>query len=194
MSPDNDGILILASASPRRRDLLKQAGIDFEIRTAEVDERPHPGESPEDLVRRLSQAKAEAVSRQNPERLVLGADTIVTLDHHLLGKPNDPEEARLTLRILSGRTHEVLTGVTLRRQSPELSVSWIATTLVRFKKLSETDIEHYLSAVHVLDKAGSYGIQERGELLVEAIDGLHSNVVGLPVEEVAEALARFRLS
>lgn len=190
MPQTDTDILILASASPRRRDLLQAAGIPFEVRAAEVDESRLAGESPEDLVLRLSRLKAEAISWLAPKRLVLGADTIVTLDHHLLGKPSDLADARRILRLLSGRTHEVLTGVTLCRQTPECSTSWIASTLVRFKELSDADIDRYLSAAHVLDKAGAYGIQDHGEMIVAGIDGLYSNVVGLPVEEVAEALAR----
>lgn len=190
MPQTDTDILILASASPRRRDLLQTAGIPFEVRAAEVDESRLAGESPEDLVLRLSRLKAEAISWQFPKRLVLGADTIVTLDHHLLGKPSDLADARRILRLLSGRTHEVLTGVTLCRQTPEGSLSWIASTQVRFKELSDADIDRYLSVAHVLDKAGAYGIQDHGEMIVAGIDGLYSNVVGLPVEEVAEALVR----
>jgi septum formation protein len=183
--------MVLASASPRRREMLAAAGVRFTCRPAEVDERPLPGEAPVATVCRLAAAKAAAVAALFPAELVLGADTMVFCDRHALGKPADLDEARRMLALLSGRTHDVLTGVSLQRRTPPFERTWAARTAVRFRVLSAADIEAYLARVHTLDKAGAYAIQEEGERLVAGIDGLRSNVVGLPLEEVLSALAEF---
>jgi len=154
-----------------------------------VDESPLAEESPAEHVRRLALAKAEGVAARRPECLVLGADTVVVLDGTVFGKPADLADAGRMLRQLSGRWHEVLTGVALVRLEPPWRRAWVCTTRVRFRALSEDAIHEYCRRVNVLDKAGAYGIQEHGEMLVADLEGLYSNVVGLPLEQVLAALA-----
>jgi septum formation protein len=180
--------LILASASQRRRDLLSEAGIAFEVLPADIDESPLPGETPAAHVLRLARAKAAGVAAGAPRRLVLGADTVVALGTIILGKPDSLDHARAMLAQLAGREHDVLTGVCLRRLEPPADTSWVARTRVRFKPLSAAAIERYCALVNPLDKAGAYAIQEYGDMLVSDIRGLRSTVIGLPVEEVLERL------
>ena len=184
--------LILASASPRRRQLLQTAGIAAEVIPAHIDESTLAGETTEKMVVRLARLKALAIARLQPGRLVLGADTTVVLNHHVLSKPADLADARRMLKILSGRTHEVLTGCCLVRQDPPFKKSWLATTQVTFRSFSDTTIDAYFTLVNPLDKAGAYGIQEHGDMLVERIDGFLSTVIGLPVEEVVAELKALR--
>jgi septum formation protein len=181
-------MLVLASASPRRRELLARAGVPLQVRTAEVPEAPLAGESPEALVQRLAGAKARAVAATMPGRLVLGADTIIVFAGQVFGKPADLPAARAMLRAFAGRRHEVLSGVCLVRDCIEHC--WLARTTVRFRPLNDADIDAYFALVNPLDKAGAYGIQEHGEMIVAGIDGLLSNVIGLPVEEVLSLLGR----
>ena len=176
--------IVLASASPRRRELLHGAGVRLVCHPADVDETLRHGEAPAAAVRRLAGAKAAAVAGAFPHELVLGADTLVVLDGQALGKPRDLDDARRMLRLLSGRTHQVMTGVSLLRLRPPHEEGWCCVTDVTFHELSAAVIGEYLGKVHVLDKAGAYAIQECGGMLVAGIRGLHSNVVGLPVEEV----------
>ena len=183
--------MILASASPRRRELLAAAGIACEVWPADTDEALLPGEAPAAAVVRLARLKALAVSPRFPDRVVLGADTLVVVDDEALGKPRDLAEARAMLQRLAGRPHEVLTGVCLYREIPAVEDAWYTRTVVRFHALDAAAIEEYLCRVHVLDKAGAYAIQEHGERIVAGIDGLFSNVVGLPVEEVVARLRQF---
>jgi len=180
--------LVLASSSPRRRELLTRARVAFEVAPADVDERALPDESPEQTVTRLALAKARQIAEQRPQNVVLGADTLVVLDDLVLGKPDNLDEARLMLRTLSGKTHVVLTGVALVRLTPAHENTWVATTGVTFRTLNADDIARYLHLVNTLDKAGAYAIQEHGNLLIDRIDGLRSNVIGLPVEQVIERL------
>lgn len=180
--------LILASASPRRRELLAQAGVSFTCHPAHLDEATLPGEAPAATVQRLARAKAAAVAARYPRQIVLGADTMVVRNGRALGKPESLDEAREMLRFLSGHAHEVLTGVSLLRLEPPLEETWMALTRVRFHQLADAAIEEYLARVHTLDKAGAYAIQEHGDRLVAEIDGLFSNVVGLPVEDVVARL------
>lgn len=180
--------LVLASASPRRRELLARAGVPLQVRTAEVPEASLAGESPEALVQRLAGAKARAVAAVMPGRLVLGADTVIVFAGQVFGKPADLPAARAMLRAFAGRRHEVLSGVCLVRDCTEHC--WLARTTVRFRPLSDADIDAYFALVNPLDKAGAYGIQEHGEMIVAGIDGLLSNVIGLPVEEVLSLLGR----
>jgi septum formation protein len=181
--------LILASASPRRRALLAQAGIAFEVRPAEEAEGPPlNGESPIAYARRSAEAKACAVSRLEPQGLVLGADTVVALGDLALGKPHDGQEARGMLQALSGRAHEVHTGVCLARGGQALA-SEVVTTEVVFRALTADEIEGYVATGEPLDKAGAYGIQGRGALLVDRIEGCYFNVVGLPLSRLQELLA-----
>jgi septum formation protein len=178
-------MLILASSSPRRAELLRAAGINFTVRVADIDETVRPNELPRDYVVRLSREKARAVARDN--ELALGADTTVVINGEIAGKPADPEDAGRMLRALSGRWHEVLTGVTLARADQILSA--IASTRVKFARLSDAEINWYVSTGEPMDKAGAYAIQGYASLFVERIEGSYSNVVGLPVH-VAYNLAR----
>ena len=183
----NYELIILASGSPRRRELLEKAGVPFEVHAYETDEKTRADETAEELVQRLSLEKARAAEAHFTGRVILGADTVVTLDGRIFGKPKDMEEAKTFLRVLSGRTHDVLTGVTLIDKQGRAD-TWLSRTLVTFKTLTEETITTYVSMVNTLDKAGAYAIQEHGEMLVEHINGLMSNVIGLPVEEVVERL------
>ncbi len=181
-------VLILASASPRRRELLSSAGIPLVCRTAEVDESRWKklDLSPKELVGELSLAKADVVAQENPGRLVLGADTVVVLDGKILGKPADLEEAWRFFRSLSGREHSVLTGVSLVRGRRRFT--FVVESRVLFRRLTEETIRAYFAAVNPLDKAGGYGLQEHGDWIVERVEGSQTNVVGLPLGEVMQAL------
>jgi septum formation protein len=180
-------MLVLASQSPRRSDILRQAGIPFTVRVADVDESVLPGESPGAYVRRLAEAKARAV-RATPEETVLGADTTVVIDGEILAKPIDAADARRMLSLLSGRRHEVLTGVCLLRDGA--AVCDCATTEVVFAPLSEREISEYVASGEPMDKAGAYAIQGLASKFVERIDGDYFNVMGLPVALVYRRLQR----
>ena len=179
---------ILASASPRRRDLLAALGLVFEVVVSGVTETQLAG-SPADKVSRWARAKAEAVARRHPERWVLAADTIVVLGETIFGKPRHPDEARATLHQLGGRTHQVISAVCLaHRGRGHLRVKTVRTE-VRFKQLAAAEIDAYVATGEPLDKAGSYGIQGQGAVLVESIHGSYTNVVGLPLAETVGWLA-----
>lgn len=182
--------LILASASPRRRELLAELGATFDVVVAQVTEHEDPRLDPRVMVARNSALKADWVAARHPDAWVLGADTTVFIDGHALNKPADLDAARAMLRRLSGSTHTVFTGVALRHAARGVSENLGVATDVVFHQLDDTVIEAYLSRVHVLDKAGAYGIQEHGELLVAERRGSLSNVVGLPQDEVRELLTR----
>ena len=179
--------LVLASASPRRRELLQRLGWQFEVRPADVDETPIAGEDPVAYVRRLAEAKAVAVFADTPDAVVLAADTVVDLDGALLGKPADTGSARSMLRRLSGRTHRVHTGVAVASSSRCRVGS--DTTFVTMAPLGTSVIEWYVGTGEPLDKAGAYAIQGAGAMFVERVRGSTSNVVGLPLAVVARLLA-----
>jgi nucleoside triphosphate pyrophosphatase len=181
----NQFMLILASSSPRRAELLRAAGIEFKVLPTDIDETRLPGETPREYVLRLSRSKALAVARS--DELVLGADTTVVIDDEIEGKPGDTVDARRMLRALSGRWHEVLTAITLVRGNQLLSD--IESTRVKFAELNEAEIDWYISTGEPLDKAGAYGIQGYGSRFVERIEGSYSNVVGLPVQMVYRMIA-----
>lgn len=183
--------LILASASPRRAELLSNAGIPFTICPANVNEDEIPSRQPSELVRLLAKLKAEAVANAMPGRLVLGADTVVALDTRVFGKPQNMDEAVETLKTLSGKCHRVFTGVCIMKSgnAPAMA-NWSCATKVFFKHLDDQCISRYFSLVNPMDKAGAYAIQQHGDMLVDHIDGLLSNVIGLPVEEVASTIGR----
>jgi len=174
---------VLASASPRRADLLREAGIAFQAAPAHIDESEGFGESPEAYVGRLAKEKAEAVWRHRPGSFVLGADTTVVVDDAILAKPADAADAARMLRLLSGRTHRVLTGVCLLGPS-SFSRAAVVSTTVTFGRLSEADIAWYVGTGEPLDKAGAYAVQGGASRFVQRIDGSFSNVVGLPMELV----------
>ncbi len=182
--------LILASGSPRRRDVLHSLGLSFRVRPADLDESPLPGEDPATYVERLAGEKARA--RVEAGEAVLAADTIVVLDGEILGKPQDGPDARRMLATMQGRWHTVLTGVALRLPSGEEAVT-VESTQVRIADLSEREIAAYVATGEPLDKAGSYGIQGRGALLVEEIDGNYGTVVGLPLPATARLFRRLGL-
>jgi len=196
-------MLVLASASPRRQELLRNAGILFTVQPADIDETPHNGESPAACVERLAREKALAVWRTRPNDLVLGADTTVVVDGTMLAKPADAEDADRMLRLLSGSTHQVITGVclagpstendqqNLRTENCELRTA-SETTLVTFSKLSDTDIREYIATNEPMDKAGAYAIQGIASRWIPRIQGDYSNVVGLPVAMVYRMLRERR--
>jgi septum formation protein len=174
-------MLILASGSPRRAHLLWAAGIAYEAIPADIDESLFAGEQAEPYVRRLSQTKARAVASKRPGSAVLGADTVVIVDRQILGKPRDAEHARHMLRMISGRWHEVMTGVTLIAQNREFSE--VVVTRVEFAPLSQAEIEWYVASGEPLDKA-AYGIHGLASRYVLRVEGSYTNVVGLPIPEV----------
>jgi septum formation protein len=179
--------LILASTSPRRRELLAAAGLQFEV-VASPAEEIHDAAIPlAQLCEENAALKAAAVAVDHPDAVVIGADTLVYLPGEPLGKPKSPEEARAMLRKLSGRTHTVCTGVCMIHPGGRREM-FHGLTEVEFRQLDEATIELYLSRVHTLDKAGGYALQEHGDLIITGIRGSYSNVVGLPVEEVVERL------
>ena len=181
---------ILASASPRRRDLLAELGLRFDVVVADVTEHEDPALDPRVMVARNSALKADHVGARHPGAWVLGADTTVFIDGHALNKPADLGAARAMLRRLSGRTHTVFTGVALRHGERGVREDFGVASEVDFRVLADADIEEYLRRVQVLDKAGDYGIQEHGGLLVAARRGSLSNIMGLPQDEVRELLTR----
>ena len=178
--------LILASASPRRADLLRAAGIPFEIFPVDIDERFREGEKPEDAVARLAEAKANAASASHPDALVLGADTTVVIRGQALAKPANADDAARMLKLLSGRTHEVLTGVCVSFGARRLM--HVEPTRVRMAHMSDAEIAWYVSTGEPFDKAGGYAVQGMASRFIEGIDGSYSNVVGLPVSSVYELL------
>ena len=181
---------MLASASPRRRELLARAGYDFVIMPADVDERRLDGETPSDYVSRLAFSKAEVVaggSADSEDRIVLGADTIVVVDEDILAKPEDTQDARGMLKRLSGRSHDVLTGVALIH-GPERRGS-VERTQVTMIELDDETIEWYLATGESRDKAGAYGVQGIASRFIERIEGSYSNVVGIPMTLVDRLLS-----
>ena len=183
--------LILASGSPRRRDFLAELGLAFEVRVTDIDETPHPGEQPAAFVARLAEEKAHGVNL--PDAWVLGADTAVVVDGEILGKPGDASEACAMLMRLSGRWHEVWTGFSLCHQSTGEVCTKSVCTRVRFIPLTPELCRAYVRTGEPLDKAGAYGIQGKGCFLVPEISGSYTNVVGLPMAEVLEALLHHKV-
>jgi septum formation protein len=172
-------MLVLASRSPRRAELLQAAGIEFTIRVADIDETLREGEAPRDYVLRLAAEKAQAIPASEDE-VVLGADTSVVLGREIMGKPRDAADATRMLRALSGQRHEVITGFCLKQRGIEVLCD-IASTAVWFAPLSDAEIAAYVESGEPMDKAGAYGIQGLASRFVERIDGSYTNVVGLPV-------------
>jgi septum formation protein len=183
-------LLILASASPRRRELLAQLGVSFNVVTAAVTEHEDSATDPRVMVAHNAALKADWVAARHPEALVLGADTTVFLEGAALNKPSDAIEARAMLRRLSGRTHTVFTGLALRRVCDGLRIDSGESSEVTFKSFGDDVIEAYLALVHTLDKAGGYGIQDQADLIVERYQGSLSNIIGLPLETTKQILTR----
>jgi septum formation protein len=191
-------MLVLASASPRRRELLTLAGYPFEVQPANIPEDPYPSEDPIAYVTRLAQQKAQAVYRQraDPAAIVLGSDTTVTVEdpilgHRILGKPEDAEDAARMLRLLSGRTHRVITGISLvfDFNGSEKSCTAAEVTDVQFLPLTEQEIAAYIATGEPNDKAGAYAIQGKAARWIPRIHGCYYNVMGLPISRVAAMLA-----
>jgi len=182
--------LVLASGSPRRRELLERVGLRFAVVPSAVPEEELPGETPEQHVIRLSEAKAREVARREnqPGRYFIGSDTIVVRDGVLLGKPGNAEEAATMLRSLSGRRHRVLSGFAVFDRHTATCHSAAVSTKVYFKQLNETEIAGYIATGEPFDKAGAYAIQGIGTFMVRAIEGSYSNVVGLPLSELLDLL------
>jgi septum formation protein len=182
--------LILASASPRRRELLAQLGVPFDVVVADVTEHEEATTDPRVMVAHNAALKADWVAARHPDAIVLGADTTVFIDNLALNKPRDDAEARAMLRQLSGRTHTVFTGLAVRCARAALAINEGVASEVTFKPLAEATIETYLSRVHTLDKAGGYGIQDHSDLIVAGYQGSLTNIVGLPLETTKHILTR----
>ena len=180
--------LILASQSPRRRYLLEQAGLAFEVIPSTFDEDTVRLTAPAEYVKTLAKAKANEVAGRFPESWIIGADTIVTIDDAILGKPANAEKAREMLRRLAGQSHAVFTGYAIVCKNKSVCISEAIRTTVRFKRLSDAEIDWYIETGEPFDKAGAYAIQGLGTFLVRGINGSYTNVVGLPVCEVIETL------
>ena len=179
VAPYNNGMLVLASASPRRQELLRNAGITFEVQPADIPEDPRPGEGARECAERLAREKALAIARQRPHDVVLGADTVVVVDGQLLGKPSDAADAARMLRLLSGRNHQVITGICLVVNGQPSVAS--ETTVVTMSEITGEDIAAYVATGEPMDKAGAYAIQGIASRWIPRIEGDYSNVVGLPV-------------
>ena len=183
--------LVLASRSPRRTELLNRAGWPHEVRVAGIDESVRPDEDGAAYVQRLARSKAESVARQLEEGVVLGADTTVVIANQILGQPTDEADARRMLELLSGKWHDVLTGVALVRVGGESRVGY-ETTRVRFAEMSASEIDWYIASGEPFDKAGAYGIQDKASLFIEKIQGDYFNIMGLPIRLVYELAADLR--
>jgi len=176
--------ILLVSASPRRAELLRHAGLDFTIRPSDVDETPLPDEAPGDLAERLARAKVLALPAVSFPALAIGADTVVAVAGAILGKPRDRDEARRMLRQLSGRVHEVTTAMALRTLPEETITCERAVSRVTFAPLSNREIDWYADTGEGMDKAGAYALQGIGALFIESIAGSYTNVIGLPLERL----------
>lgn len=188
--------VILASASPRRTQLLDSAGLRFEVIPADIDEVVQPGLAPQQVAAGLAQAKTAAIANRYPDAIVIGADTIVVLgidsaNPEILGKPADRSEAAQMLSQLQGREHAVVTGYCIKHLAAGKETVSSVTSRVQFKALSPLEIEHYIDTGEPMDKAGSYGIQEVGAFLIREVRGSYTNVVGLPLAEVIDELANW---
>ncbi|MGA2222124.1 MAG: Maf family protein [Verrucomicrobiia bacterium] len=186
--------IILASASPRREQLLREMGLRFIVVRPDGVEEALTGAAPDVLAMQNAQRKARAVARWHPESLIIGADTIVVLDGRIFGKPRDPAEAGRMLQQLAGRRHEVITAVCLIHRSLDTEITFTDTTRVWMRSLSRDQIGEYLNKIDPLDKAGAYAVQEHGEGIVERIEGSFSNVMGLPTERLRATLEKLGMA
>lgn len=181
--------LILASGSPRRKELLQQVKLSFEVKVSSIEETFDPMLNPEEIAMNLALQKAEDVARENRESVIIGADTIVVHDDLVLGKPKDVDDARYMLKLLSGNTHYVISGVAI--VSGDRHVTFFEKTAVTFWELTDEEIDYYIRSGEPMDKAGSYGIQEVGALFVKEIHGDYFSVVGLPLSRTVRELKSF---
>lgn len=182
--------IILASASPRRKEILENANVKFKIMASSIEELILDGESPCQMVMRLAFEKGMDIASRQKSDLIISADTIVVLDNTVLGKPKDEIEAKKMITSLSGRTHQVITGISLINLDSNKKIIDYVISNVKFKKLSEEDINDYIRTKESLDKAGAYGIQGYGALLVEEIQGDYFNIVGLPISRLSDLLKK----
>ena len=185
--------IVLVSASPRRSDLLRHAGLEFAVRPVDIDETPRPGEPPGPLAERLARAKALALAVASAPALAIAADTVVAVQGVVLGKPRDPEDARRMLDLLAGRTHEVTTAVALRALPEETITCERTISRVTFVPMSADEIDWYVATGEGMDKAGAYALQGIGALFIESIAGSYTNVIGLPLERLYPHLRRLGL-
>lgn len=183
--------IILASGSPSRKEILKRAGVEFEVETSDYEEDLEQELAPHELVKKLSQGKARAVAEEHDDAIIIGADSVVVIDGEVIGKPTDETDARAMLHSMSGRDHIFLTGYTIIDTENGKEITKTAETKARFKKLSEEEISAYAASGEPMGKAGAYALQGRGVLLVEKIEGEHSTIMGLPVSALAETLKEF---
>lgn len=188
-----DGPLILASASPRRKEYLTRLGLTYQVIPASIDETPKPGELPPQFARRMAATKAGQIAKTHPEACVIGADTVVALDRNIFGKPRDQQEAMAMLTALQGRTHEVTTGFAIVARNRNIEEVDAVTTHVTFGYFAETTLQAYIDSGEPMDKAGAYGIQGIGSFLVQSLTGSCSNVVGLPVYALVQSLLKHSL-
>ncbi len=186
--------MILASASPRRKEMLQQIGLVFRTSPADVDESVLPGEQPAAYAVRVALDKARVAAERAGEGIVIAADTIVVLGGRILGKPADDSDAVRMLSLLSGKQHEVVTGLAVIDAASKRTAAKTASTSVWFRNLAEEEIRAYVATREPLDKAGAYGIQEKGALLIEKIEGCYFNVVGLPLSLLGEILREFGIA
>jgi len=185
--------IILASASPRRKELLRQIGLIFEVVPSEIEEDVKDGEEPREHVLRLARLKAQEIARDQDSAVIIGADTIVVLGGEILGKPKDEEEAFAMLSQLSGRVHRVVTGFCVLDASDGSEYSEAVESKVRFKHLTPEEIRGYIKTDEPMDKAGAYAVQGRGSYMIKEIQGSYTNVVGLPLCELVEVLSRVKV-
>ena len=186
--------IVLASSSPRRKELLEQIGLRFEIDPSNCEEDMHNGLAPHELARSLSLEKARAVAPKYPDALIIAADTFILFGDRLMGKAYTDTEAREMLSALNGRIHSVITGLTVLDTSDNRMVTDCVETTVRFRKLTEQELKNYVASGEPIGKAGAYAIQGLGAVIVQGIEGDYSNVVGLPLTALAQALKDFGLS
>ena len=192
MSINSTASFILASASPRRRELFQSIGLKFKIIPAHVNENYLAGESPRQHVKRLSIDKAIIIARKYPEAWVLGADTIVVIDGLILGKPKNEAQARKMLQKLSGREHKVFTGFTIAHVAAKIYKTKVIQSAVQFKTISPKEMDWYVSCDEPYDKAGGYAVQGKGAYFIQSIRGSYTNVIGLPLCEVLEELKKLK--
>jgi len=185
--------LILASASPRRKDFLNSLGFTFSIDPADIDETPLPAEPPDAFAQRMARDKAQALSILHPHKCIIAADTVVALDERIYGKPQNPEQALIFLKQLQGRTHQVITGFSVLARQYNIEAWSTETTMVTFGHFETSVLQSYVNTGDPLDKAGAYGIQGIGTFLVHSIEGSYSNVVGLPLTQLLNTLLQYNI-
>lgn len=185
--------IILASASPRRKKLLEQLGLKFKVSVSNFEEKIDKKLDPHILAKKLSLGKAKDVAKKFQNAIIIAADTFVTFEGEILGKPNDKKDARRMLKLLSGTAHSIITGFTIMDSDTGRYVSKSVETKVYLKRLTDKEIDSYIKTGEPLDKAGAYGIQEKGAIFVEKIEGDFYNVVGLPIFELSKELKKFNI-